>query len=178
MIDYYKILELHKEASVSEIKAAFRRLAKIYHPDKNARGKERFSNILKAYETLSNPRLKSIYDAKLNNKQIKNIPIKKNWRFDEKEIKRRQYYNEYIKKYEKIKSQESETNLRQSYNEYKYILFATPLAVALFLLIINITMPNKPSVKTDFKNKSTNENTKVKIDTLKNIKSLQLKTKS
>ena len=109
MANYYEILGVHSGASFTEIRSAFRRLAKIYHPDKNPAGKEQFTIILKAYETLSDPQLKSTYDYKLNYNLIftstqqsksKNSSTK-TWSFDEKELKRRKYYEEHIKKYAK-----------------------------------------------------------------------------
>jgi curved DNA-binding protein CbpA len=146
LVNYYEILGVRTGAEYLEIKAAFRRLAKLYHPDKNPGGKERFTAILKAYEILSDPILKSSYDYKLKyhlTVSTNSIPTKakdtKTWRFDEKELKRRQYYNDYIKKHSPKSSPiENENNTQKNYNEYKYILFATPLAVALFLLIVNL----------------------------------------
>ncbi|MEO6301665.1 MAG: J domain-containing protein, partial [Bacteroidia bacterium] len=143
MANYYEILGVHSGASYAEIKSAFRRLAKIYHPDKNPGGKDQFSTILKAYETLSDPKLKSTYDYRLEY----NIPINTNsasknagtktWSFDEKELKRRKYYDEHIKKYAKTKENyKQDTEGKKHYNEFKYILFATPIAVGLFLLIL------------------------------------------
>ena len=52
MINYYKILGLQSTATPLEIKTAFRQLAKLYHPDKNPAGKEQFTKVLVAYETL------------------------------------------------------------------------------------------------------------------------------
>lgn len=114
-------------------------------------GHERFKLILVAYETLSHPTKKSYYDIKLKYSQQSHSTSshvkstgQKNWNFDEKEMKRRQYYNEHIKKYAKngdVKKTHAE--LKKGYNEYKYILFATPLAVALFLLIVNMATPSK-----------------------------------
>ncbi len=54
--DYYKILEVERTASQAEIKKAYRRLAMIYHPDKNHGDKvseERFKEIAEAYTVLS-----------------------------------------------------------------------------------------------------------------------------
>ena len=135
MINYYEILGVRTGAGPLEIKAAFRRLAKLYHPDKNPAGKEHFAKVLKAYEVLSDPVLKSSYDYKLiYHQEYQSNPSPdtstKTWRFDEKELKRRQYYNEHIKKYAKSKVNfEAEPVSGKHYNEYKYVLFATPLAV-------------------------------------------------
>lgn len=147
MTNYYDILGITLTASASEIKSAFRVLAKIYHPDINPGGQEEFKKILRAYETLSNPHRKSSYDLKLQYHQAstKNPyhAKTKTWSFEEKELKRRQYYNEHIKKYEKIKkTQTAHAELKNNYNEYKYMLYATPVAVALFLVVIHFATPS------------------------------------
>lgn len=67
MKDYYRILSLPENASDQEIKLAYRRLAKRYHPDVNAGAKgaeERFKEIVEAYDTLSDPILRAAYDRK------------------------------------------------------------------------------------------------------------------
>lgn len=64
--DYYKILEVSLTASKEEIRAAYRRLAKLYHPDKNAgnaEAEEKFKLVNEANEILSNQILKDEYDA-------------------------------------------------------------------------------------------------------------------
>lgn len=69
MINYYEVLEVQPEATRDEIKAAFRRLAKKYHPDHNsARTKwaeAKMRVILKAYDTLMNDSERTEYDRKL-----------------------------------------------------------------------------------------------------------------
>lgn len=62
MADYYKILGINKNASLQEIKQAFRRLAQQYHPDKAGGNAERFREINEAYQTLSDPEKKKMYD--------------------------------------------------------------------------------------------------------------------
>ena len=63
--DLYKVLEVSKGASREEIRRAYRRLARKYHPDANPNDKaaeERFKEIQHAYEVLSNPEKRREYD--------------------------------------------------------------------------------------------------------------------
>lgn len=154
MANYYEILGVSSNAGILEIKAAFRQLAKMYHPDLNPEGIEHFNKILRAYETLSDPALKSTYDYKLQYQQAqtetqsRQRATTKTWKFDERELKRRQYYNDYIKKYAKESPQTAnEPEIKSSYNEFKYILFATPLAVLIFLLIMNLASRDRSELQ-------------------------------
>lgn len=64
-IDYYKILEIQKTASADDIKKAFRKLARKYHPDVNPNDKEalqKFKEVNEANEVLSNPENRKKYD--------------------------------------------------------------------------------------------------------------------
>ena len=57
-IDYYKILGITKSASEADIKKAYRKLARKYHPDLNPNDKEaehKFKEINEANEVLSHP---------------------------------------------------------------------------------------------------------------------------
>jgi curved DNA-binding protein len=63
--DYYKIMGVDRNASEKEIKKAYRRLARKYHPDVNPGDKEaeeRFKEINEAHEVLSDPEKRSKYD--------------------------------------------------------------------------------------------------------------------
>ena len=61
MSDYYDILGISKSATDEEIKTAYRKLAKIYHPDKGG-DKNKFQEIQKAYETLSDSNKRNNYN--------------------------------------------------------------------------------------------------------------------
>ena len=62
--DYYKILGLSRGASEEDIKKAYRKMALKYHPDKNkaAGAEEKFKEIAEAYEVLSDPKKRGVYD--------------------------------------------------------------------------------------------------------------------
>ena len=65
MRDFYEILEINRDASVSEIKKSYKKLAKKYHPDLNQGDKEaeaKFKEISVAYEILSDEQKRSNYD--------------------------------------------------------------------------------------------------------------------
>ena len=63
--DYYDVLGISKNASIEEIKKAYRSLAKKYHPDVNKsdpQSEEKFKEVAEAYETLSDSEKRSMYD--------------------------------------------------------------------------------------------------------------------
>jgi len=92
VIDYYNILQLETNASEQEIKVAFRRLAKKFHPDKNANANapEEFKKVYMAYEVLSDPYKKKLYDelsASKNHQEYAPSSFNYNAGFDEWEYR-------------------------------------------------------------------------------------------
>ena len=62
--DYYSILGVERNAGADEIKKAYRKLARKYHPDvsKESNAEEKFKEVAEAYETLKNPEKRAAYD--------------------------------------------------------------------------------------------------------------------
>ena len=64
--DYYQVLGISKDASVTDISKAYKKLAIKYHPDKNPDNKEEaeenFKKVSEAYEVLSNKEKRQMYD--------------------------------------------------------------------------------------------------------------------
>jgi hypothetical protein len=166
MADYYSILGLSKTATDIEIKTAFRRLAKIYHPDKNPNdpnAKHLFENILKAYNVLGNVHTKRRYDnsnfAGTTQNYTKQKPggrKQKDYSFTEEDLQRREYYKKH---YHAKKHTVNQGPPKPHYSDYKYILYATPIAVGLLMLIVSLfsadpvteILPEKKSITIETK---------------------------
>lgn len=69
--DYYKVMGLKRDASADEIRRAYRKLARKYHPDvsKEADAEKHFKDLGEAYEVLSDPEKRAAYDQLGNNWQ-------------------------------------------------------------------------------------------------------------
>lgn len=65
-VDYYEVLKVNKNATDDDLKKAYRKLAMKWHPDKNPNNKKeaeaKFKQISEAYDVLSDPQKKAIYD--------------------------------------------------------------------------------------------------------------------
>lgn len=63
--DYYDLLDVPRDATIAIIKKSYRRLARLYHPDKhpgNAKMEKKFKDISQAYEVLSDENKRNTYD--------------------------------------------------------------------------------------------------------------------
>lgn len=90
--DYYNILKISPEATIEEIKASFRSLARQYHPDLNPddpEAAEYFKEISEAYDTLSDSLKRSRYDRDRN---LSNVRIQNKTSEPIKQVKNARYY--------------------------------------------------------------------------------------
>ena len=70
LLDYYAILQIQKNANQNEIKSQFRKLAKKWHPDRKQSddAEEKMARINTAYEVLSDPKRRKMYDQHFSKK--------------------------------------------------------------------------------------------------------------
>jgi len=95
MRDFYEVLGVSRSASAGEIRAAYKRLAKLYHPDRNPgnhQAEEHFKNVNEAYHMLCNPQKKAQYDLTLYYGLTLSVPIYNEDDIDWQEMKRKKYY--------------------------------------------------------------------------------------
>ncbi|XP_001625184.2 dnaJ homolog subfamily C member 11 isoform X2 [Nematostella vectensis] len=111
-VDYYAVLAVRKEANEDELKAAYRRLCVLYHPDKHTDPEKKrvavqlFSKVQKAYEVLSDPETKAIYDV------YGQKGLDAGWEV----IERRRTPAEIQAEYERLQREKEERRLQQRTN--------------------------------------------------------------
>lgn len=142
MINFYKILGVKNFATSEEIKVAYRKLSKKFHPDLNDGDKffeEKFKELQNAYETLSDSHRKEIYDKKLENFYTSFENVKGENKTENREAKKQDeprnqsQQKTYNKKESENKKAETYSNQRTERNEN-----ITPivLAYAVFFILI------------------------------------------
>uniref|UniRef100_A0A8C7X1K4 DnaJ homolog subfamily C member 11 n=1 Tax=Oryzias sinensis TaxID=183150 RepID=A0A8C7X1K4_9TELE len=111
--DYYSLLNVRREATQEELKAAYRRLCMLYHPDKHRdpelkRQADRiFNSVHEAYEVLSDPQTRAIYD--IYGKRGLDV---EGWEV----VERRRSPAEIREEYERLQREREERRLQQRTN--------------------------------------------------------------
>ncbi len=97
-VDYYEVLEIDPSASEKEVKDAFRRLTKLYHPDKHSNSKQshnKYIKIVEAFTVLSNRNSRVQYDMERRTKTSQGKSSKQGSPFSSKSYKRDNYKKDY-----------------------------------------------------------------------------------
>ena len=97
-IDYYKVLGIEKNATAADVKKAYRKMARKYHPDVNPNDKsaeEKFKQVSEANEVLSNPENRKKYDK-----------YGKDWKHGD-DIERQRKQQEQQRQYQQQRSQQT-----------------------------------------------------------------------
>jgi hypothetical protein len=125
--DYYKILEINTNATADEIKSAYRKLAKEYHPDLYANNplvklaNEKFKEINEAYEVLSDKDKRELYDSFRTNTSRDSQYTKSNYeQSGKKEYNNKKDDEKYYNKEESKSSEEfygRQENRKKSYED-------------------------------------------------------------
>lgn len=138
MVNFYDILKVSSKASGAEIKSAYRRLARKFHPDVNAglpNAEREFAKIAKAYEVLGNPQQRADYDRELLRAQFSDSPNGDSVFSSQNSHARRWRQMAYEKRYNEIIDRMIADERRESVALQKIIfptvaLFASTLFVA------------------------------------------------
>jgi curved DNA-binding protein CbpA len=106
LYDYYKILEISRDATLDEIRQAYRAKAKLVHPDVNDSPKahELFTIINEAHDVLTDQKKRLLHDVKLNYADATKAEL----------IKKRQYYGSSVKN-----SQNTASNFNYNWKDYQ-----------------------------------------------------------
>jgi len=131
MKNHYQTLGLEKDANEHSIKKAYRLYVNKMHPDKHSGDKffeQRFKEVLEAYEVLSDPEKKRVYDNEFvrNYSLEEQIQALKSW---EHTLKQRE--NQFVRQQEE---RQWEIEEKQKLRIVQYIFFGLALMVLLYLL--------------------------------------------
>lgn len=160
-MNYYQILGLKNNAGILEIKSAYRRLAMIYHPDRNNGDEENFKLINEAYKTLSDEDKKREYDIRNNLNVIKVIHIDNQYQLTSPYDSTLNVFNDTLKEVFEIIKDGNPRALKQTVSllktvslENHYYQKYTPLMEAVYMQRLDMVQ----MITKEIKNKYTKNN--------------------
>lgn len=139
-MDYYQILGVSRNATQTEIRNAYRKLAKIYHPDRNSSdyAKTYIQLINEAYETLSDTEKRTQYDRPAFTFEAPQSPKE-----DPRETLRKENFKRWQER-ERVKRQEEEAYKKYAFSQFKKFNMLI-IAWALLLVLDEYILPPRVS---------------------------------
>lgn len=127
MVNYYEVLDISRFASQEDIKSAYRKLALIFHPDKNnnsVESEERFKEINTAYQILSDPYKRARHDLMLEYISFERFEQRTDsgdtgnysYRYDYADFEQDAYYDSYEQKEYAAQNDYSRSTTNKRYN--------------------------------------------------------------
>ena len=149
MYDYYKILDIPRDATIEDIKRAYRYKAKIVHPDINnsPKANEVFAVVNEAYETLVDTKRRYLHDLKLNDADAVKINAERKKQYYGSSIKNRTYSNSNSESnFHYDWDSVNRTNQKQKTDDYYYnlspviynMLFVCGMFLGFIIAIVSI----------------------------------------
>ncbi len=145
MYDFYKILEISRDASLDDIRRAYRNKAKLVHPDVNnsPKANEVFAVVSEAYEVLTDERKRYLHDAQLNYADAAKAEAEQKKRYYGSSVKNDSYSNVHLHnlycEWSNLKRdiyRESSDERHYRHSPLSYNLFFTSGMVVGFIIII------------------------------------------
>lgn len=123
MKDYYRILGVPKTATEEQIKKAFRKLARTWHPDVNSspEAEDKFIEIHEAYECLRDPHSRKVYNISRNRKARPKRTQTRTRHYQKKSEAQSRRAREHAKKYAKMRFEEYEKSPDFNYQTAQFL---------------------------------------------------------
>ena len=150
---YYQVLEVSPRADADEIRKAYRKMAKVAHPDVNSSpdAQDRFVMITEAFEILSDPQKRSVYDLRLRRDRVQSAAARAARNANHHSRANQERYEAWVRQ----ARERAKNNARMSYEDFKsksrveraelevfhymqYFLIFIVFTVASFLMLIPV----------------------------------------
>lgn len=143
MYDYYKILEIPRNASLEEIKKAYRAKAKLVHPDVNnsQKANEVFAVVSEAYEVLSDEKKRYLHDIKLNYADSTKAAAERKKHYYGSSVKNDTYTNAFQQNWAQFQNTGEDTSDEEHYRRSPLLynlFFASGMFVGFLIILVTV----------------------------------------